>query len=402
MTTLGLILRDRSLRLIALGLIAFGTMGSTLGAYQSLIGIERFGFSDGQYALIFMTGSALSLVATLGVGILTDRSAKRRTMARFMALAGMAGAFGVTLTHSPVAFVLAHVLFFPAFGTLFGQLFALARLAGSVHPPERRTAIQTTIRAIFCLPFLVVLPLWAVAFNLGVNLLAVYFVGGVAATALLAIFVFAWPRDGATAWRDTASGLSLAAALGEMARWPVLSRLVLLSGIQGANAVYMITVGLILNAAEGRGPGDVGLFVGIVAGLEMPVILALPWLTARIGLTPALTLGALIYGAFLFALPFLGALPVVWLLIAPGAIGAGVLASLPLLYVQEMMSRRPGTGGSLVSLVFLGGQVISAGVFALGSALGGYAVATTIGAAMVTVCALTLLYADREGMPVQA
>ncbi len=402
MNTLRLILRDRSLRLVALGLIAFGTLASSMGTYQSLIGIDRFGFSDGEYALIFMAGSVLSLIASLGVGILTDRSAKRRTMARAMAFAGIAGSFGVTLTHSPVAFVFAHVLFFPAFSTLFGQLFALARLAATVYPRAQRTAIQTTIRAVFCLPFLVVLPLWAVAFNAGVDLLAVYFVSGVAAAVLLAIFVFAWPRDGATAWRDEASGLTFAAALGELARWPVLSRLALLSGIQGANAVYMITVGLILNAVPGRGPGDVGMFVGVVAGLEMPVILALPLLTSRIGLTPALTAGALIYGVFLFALPFLGPYPAVWLLLIPGSIGAGVLASLPLLYVQEMMAQRPGTGGSLVSLVFLGGQVMSAGVFALGSALGGYGVATTMGAVIVAVCAITLLLVDRRGMPVQA
>lgn len=375
--------------------MAFGTFAASISTYQSLVGITRFGFSDAQYAAIFMTGAVLSLCASLAVGIATDRSARRRTTVRIAALCGMLGAFGVAFTHNPLAYLVAHLVFFPASSTLFGQLFALGRLAASVYPREQRAGIQQTIRAVFCLPFLVVLPLWAVALGSGADLLAVYLVGGIAGAVTLVIFLFAWPRDGRTRWADAASGLSLGAALREMSETRVLSRVALLIGISGSVSMYMITIGLILNAVPGRGPGDAGLFVGIVAGLEVPVMLTLPRLVLRFGLTPVLCCGALVYAAFQIALPLLGPYPAVWLLLLPAGLGAGILVSLPLLYLQDLLDGRPGAGGSLISLMSLGGQVLSALVFAVATAISGYGLAITLSAMIALVAAGVLFTLDR-------
>ncbi|WP_102110263.1 MFS transporter [Oceaniglobus roseus] len=378
------------------------TYAASIGPYQSLIAVRVFGFSDGQYALIYCTGAALSLAAAMVVGVVTDRTARRRTMARFMAGAGLVGAFGVGLVQTPLAFVVAHTLFFPAAATLFGQLFAMARLAGSIHPQAERVAIQTSLRAVFCLPWLVVLPIWALVFQGGVELLSVYLVCGTMASITLAIFLFAWPKDGSTRWKDERSGLSIGAALGELANGPVLSRAVLLAMMTGSVTLYMILIGLVLNGAPGRDESDVSLFVGIVAGLEVPFMLMLPALTLRFGITRVLTGASLLYAAFLATLPYLGATPAVWLLLLPAGIGASVLVSQPLLYLQDLLGRRPGMGGSLISLVQLGAQVFAAGVFALGTALGGYQAAAVLGALAAATAGITLWSMDRRGLPVQA
>ncbi|WP_099824464.1 hypothetical protein [Oceaniglobus indicus] len=396
------ILRDPALRLIALAFLSVSTFVASIGPYQSLIAVQVFGFGDGEYALIYMAGSVLSLVAAVTVGIVNDRTAKRRNTARLAAAAGLVGAFGVGLWQTPAAFVIAHVLLFPASATLFGQLFAMARLAGTVHPETQRVAIQTAFRAIFCLPWLTVLPIWALAFQNGAGLLTVYLACGITASVTLAIFLFAWPKDGRTRWKDQRSGLSLRAALAELTHGPVLLRAALLGLLMGGISLYMILIGLVLSAAPGRDASDVSLFVAIVAGLEVPVMLMLPRLVARYGITAVISGGGLVYAAFLILLPVLGHSGAVWLLLVPAGLGAGVLVSQPLLYLQDLLGKRPGMGGSLISLVQLGAQVSSAAMFALGAWIGGYQGAAVMGGMAVAAGAACLWIVDRRGVPVQA
>lgn len=393
--TLRLIAGDRALRLIALAIFAYGSFIASLAPYQSLIAIEHFGLSDRQFALVFTCGATLSLLAALGVGILSDRTAKRRNAARLAASAGLAGALLVFLTDARWAYVLVHVLFFPLAMTLFGQLFVLARLATTVHPEGARHGVQSTIRAVFALPFILVLPGWSLAFGLGADLLWLYAALAGSAGLTLAIFVFAWPRDGRTRWTDTASGLSIRAALAELAAPPVLARAAVLGAINAGIQIYMILNGLILNGAEGRGPGDVALFAGLVAGLEVPFMLLGPRLIARFGLSRMISGAAVLYAGFLAVFPLAGPHAVVWLLALPAAMGASVILTAPLIYLQNLMGARPGAGGSLIALVGLAGQVIAAGVFALGSGLGGYGTVAGIGTAMLLAAALLLRRLDR-------
>ncbi len=79
----------------------------------------------------------------------------------------------MTLAPGAAVFVLAHGLIFPL-STLYGQLFAQTRLAAQTYPEHDRDGIMTVVRAVFALPFVVVLPLWALAFSAGVPILTIY------------------------------------------------------------------------------------------------------------------------------------------------------------------------------------------------------------------------------------
>ena len=77
-------------------------------------------------------------------------------IAAVLALLGFGGAAGTFVGIAKIlffialaVFVVAHILFFPVGMTLFSQLFTLARLAASVHPPEVRTGLLSAIRAAF-------------------------------------------------------------------------------------------------------------------------------------------------------------------------------------------------------------------------------------------------------------
>ncbi len=391
------ILSDRALSLIALAFLTHGAFAASLVPYRSLLGVEWFGFTDGQFAAIYASGSALSLLCAIGVGVLTDRTGRRRNAARLAAFAGASGAGLVFLADARWAFVVVHVLFLPVGMTLFSQLFTLARLAASTHPAEERAAIQSAIRAVFAVPFVVILPVWSVVLSAGAPLLWIYGACAVAEAATLAVFVLAWPRDGQTRWRDPGSGLRLGAALKELGAPPVMLRTGCLAGVLAGVQLYLILTGLILTDIDGRDAGDVAIFAGAVAGLEIPFMLAMGWPLRRLGPVRLIAAAAVVYAGFLALFPVLGPFPVVWVLPLVAAMAAAVILTVPMHYLQELMADRPGAGGSLIALCNLVAQLMGAAVFWAGTALGGYAFAAWLGAAAVAGGGLALALIDRRG-----
>jgi MFS transporter, SET family, sugar efflux transporter len=396
MRAISAILNDRALSLVALAFLTHGAFAASLVPYRSLLAVEWFGFSNGTFALVHAAGSTLSLVCAIGVGILTDRTGRRRNAARLAALAGAGGAALVFFADARWAFVVAHVLLMPVGMTLFSQLFTLARLGASTHPAEDRAAIQSAIRAIFAVPFVAILPIWSVILSTGAPLLWIYAACAVAETLTLAIFVLAWPRDGRTRWADPKSGLRIGAALKELAEPRVMARTGLLAGVLSGVQMYLILAGLILTGIDGRDAGDVAIFAGAVAGLEIPFMLAMGAPLRRLGPVRLIAAAAAIYAAFLALFPLLGPFPAVWVLPLVAASAAAVILTVPLHYLQDLMADRPGAGGSLIALCNLGAQLLGAAVFALGSWAGGYEAAAWIGAAVVAGGGLGLAALDRR------
>jgi hypothetical protein len=390
------ILRDPALALAAALLVLFGAHAATMMPYVSALAVTVFGMDDGAYSALLVVASVLSVSSSVGFGILADQRANRRVIA--LASAGLltAGTGMVWAGQSLWAFVIAHALVLPLSGSIFGQLFALSRLAASMHPENERVAILAALRALFALPWVVVLPLWSVAFKAGASLMAVYPVCLVMAGLMLILTQRYWPRDGATRWPDPRSGLSFAAALREMAEPYVTVRVAALGTINGAVTLYLVLIGLVFAVTPGRGAGDVALYAGFVAGLEVPLMLALPLVTGRVAPTVLIFVGAALYATHLAFLPVLAASPLVWLLVVPAAAGGAVVLTLPMAYLQDLMAMRPGAGASLMALQKLIGDAVCAAVFALGTGLGGYGLAAALGAGLAVAGAASLWAMDRR------
>ena len=96
---------------------------------------------------------------------------------------------------------------------MFDLIFAQARLAAMSHPAQARSGIQSTIRALFALPFVVVLPLWPLGLNHGVPVLAIYPVALALRAATLLVIALRWPTCAAMQGRNAPSGLTVRAAL---------------------------------------------------------------------------------------------------------------------------------------------------------------------------------------------
>jgi hypothetical protein len=388
------LIRDPALALAAGLLVLFGAHAATLAPYVSALAVTVFGLSNSAYSALLVVASVLSVASSVGFGILADQRANRRAIA--LACVGFltAGTAMMALGPSVASFVLAHALVLPLSGSLFGQLFALARLAATTHPEADRPAILSTLRAAFALPWVVVLPIWSLAFGAGVPMMRVYPVSLIVAAAMLALIWAFWPRDGATRWPDPKSGLSFRQSLREMAEPHVLARVLCLGTVHGAVTLYLVVIGLVFAAIPFRGAGDVALYAGAVAGLEVPFMLALPLVVGRIPRARLIVIGAALYAVHLAFIPVLAETPFVWLLTVPGALGGAVVLTQPMAYLQDLLAARPGAGASLMALQKLAGDAICATTFALGTALSGYGLAAALGAVLALSGATALWLMD--------
>lgn len=390
-----LVAGDPTLRMVALGAFLFGGFAASLGIHQSLIAIRVFGLSDGEYAVVLLLAMTASVTSSVGMGIAADRHPWRRAMAVTAAAACVAGPLLVWATGHPVAFVLAHALLIPVAGTIFGQLFAVARLASSRHEEAERGAILAVIRALFAVPFTLVLPLWGLAFREDVPLLTIYPAIGAVGALLLLLVLRSWPPDARAPWPEAKSGLTFRASLREMGSGPVMLRTVLMGAVQAGGAVSGIILGLLFTRA-GREAGDVGLFFGLFVAVEIGGTLAVGLLARRVPRLVLIATGVGLYALFLLLLPFLAGSAWLWALVLPAGLGGAFIYTLAIGYLQDLLHARPGAGASLIAVQRVAAEGLTTAIYGIGAALQGYATVSILGALLTLAAMGAILQLDRR------
>lgn len=396
MSAIRLCLTDPALRAAGLVMALQGAVVCSFGPYFSTLAVNSFGFGDGGYAVLLALSSLVSVSASVIGGIRADQTAKRRSVTLLAVLSLILGTGLMSITPGPWVFALAAAVLIPISSITFGQVFALARLAATRYPPEDRDGIMAVIRALFAAPFIVVLPLWSVAFAAGASVTLIFPVALLLCGAMLAAVLRLWPADGNTPWEDSPSGLTFRAALSEMGHPRIAARVVALGAVFSASTVYMAIISLVMTPEVGRGTQDVALYVGLVAGLEVPFMLMVPGLTRGIPRTRLIFAGAALYCIHVALLPVLAGTPYVWVLVLPAAIGGAVTLTVPIAYLQDLLADRPGAGASLMALQRLAGDVIAATCFALGTTLAGYGTVALLGVSASLIGAAALWAADRR------
>lgn len=389
------IYQSRRLRAATLAMFFIGSLAASIAPYQGLIAIKYFGLSDAQFALIMVIGAAVSVAVAIYIGIITDQWAPRRETALLSSAVAVFGLGLVYVTGSVWAYIVSATMLIPVGFSLIGQLFAIARVAVTERAPADRDAVMSYIRAAFALPFIVILPLWSIAFTRDVSLIHIY-----GATTLASLFttISLWlllPRDGTEGGTEQKSGLTFWQSMSELAQSHVLVRLVLISALVAANTSYMQTFGLIFDQAHPEGTARTARFAALVAGLEIPFMLMLPILTRRISKSAIFVLAATVYSIFLFGFPKLASGDSVWLLALPAAMGAAVFLSIPIAYFQDLLSDRPGASSSLQSVNQVASQIIAGSVFWVGTSIASYGLVMTIAAVLALLAGLLLLFSDQ-------
>ena len=395
MSAIRLCLTDPALRAAGLIMALQGAVVCSFGPYFSTLAVHSFGFGDHGYAILLALTSLVSVSASVIGGIRADQTANRRQVTLIAVCSLLLGTGLMTVTPGPWVFALTAALLIPVSSITFGQVFALARLAATRYPPQDRNGILAVIRALFALPFIVVLPLWSLAFAAGADVTLIFPVALILTAAMLTAVIRLWPADGSTPWDDRPSGLTFRAALSEMGHPRIAARVIALGAVFSASTVYMAIISLVMIPEIGRGTQDVALYVGLVAGLEVPFMLMIPSLTRGIPRTRLIFAGAALYAVHVALLPVLAATPFVWLLVLPAAIGGAVTLTVPIAYLQDLLSDRPGAGASLMAVQRLAGDATAATCFALGTTLAGYGTVALLGVAASLIGATALWAADR-------
>lgn len=396
MSAIRLCLTDPALRAAGLIMALQGAVVCSFGPYFSTLAVNAFGFGDHGYAILLALSSLVSVTASVAGGIRADQTANRREVTLAAVVSLVLGTGLMTVLPGPWVFALTAALLIPVSSITFGQVFALARLAATRHPPDQRDGVMAVIRALFAAPFVVVLPLWSLAFAAGATVTSIFHVGLVLSALMLFAVYRLWPADGTTPWDDRPSGLSFRAALAEMGHPRIAARVLALGAVFSASTVYMAIVSLVMVPEVGRGTQDVALYVGLVAGLEVPFMLVLPSMSRGLPRTRLILAGAALYSVHLALLPVLAGSPFVWLLVLPAAIGGAVTLTVPIAYLQDLLADRPGAGAALMAVQRLAGDATAATCFALGTALAGYGTVALLGVVASLLGAAALWAADRR------
>ena len=372
LSSFALIARDPLLRMVTFSLFLLGVAVSSVMPYASLIAVETLGFTDAGYSAVLAAMSSVMVVSSVVIGIVTDQRANRRQVLTLSFCLAVAGYLLVWLARTPLAFVVAHALLLPLGASAFGQLFALARLIGKARGGKDADQIFAMTRAAFSLGFVVTPPLLSLALASGMALIHVY-VSALAAAALCAcLFGLAWPAGPAGRLEDPKSGLRFSAAFRELARPGIVARIVVVGLITGSNQLYMVLFGLLIVKQIGGSAPDVGRFHGAIALLEIPFMLSCGLALRHMSKAGLIAAGGVIYAGFLFAFSAMSSMAVTYLLVVPAALGAAIILSVSISYLQDLLAARPGAGGSLMAVSNFVGQLIGATTFAIGTAVTDY------------------------------
>lgn len=356
---------DRLLRLAFFCITLMGVAVAAINPFQSVIGIEQLGFSRGQYALITTVGALLSVAASVGVGIYTDQTGRYKAVLARCNFTGIIAGASVFLLPSKATFILAHVFLFPIAATTFTQYFAMASLAASNNARLDKDVSLSLVRAAFAGAFGLTPPILAIAVAQGMALTSVYGCAAVINSVVMMLILRGWPAEQIAL--SPKSGIGFFESLKELSSLSVLIRLLLIAVIVGMNGLYNILLGLLILNDLGGTAANVGWFAGGVALVEAPVMLFGALVLRVITRSGLILIGSVVFCGFFAGFALMPAMASAWWLILPGGIGAGILLSVTVGYVQDLVASRPGAGSSLVSVSHFGGTMVASGLLAGGA-----------------------------------
>ncbi len=364
-----------------------GLSASATGPYRGIVAIDGLHFSNFAFAVIASVSAIGTAVVSLILGHLIDRAGDRRfgvlACAAFSALA-----FGlIFFAPSRLTFIVAFCGILPFGGALFSQTFSYSRAYFDSARPGHAEFMTSVLRTLFSLAFVVApaLVAWLAARY------SVYGVFGASASAQVAILVVFSTLFFVPGTKIGTQYASAAQPQGS-ARLPA-GRVVGIVGVMFLRAaifLHMMAIPLVLTTEFGASLADVGFNAAACAILEIPFMLGWGHLAVRYGKEPIIVAGALIYSAYLLAVPFAHSVDQVLWLQGVNAIGTASLVSIPISYMQESVKGRIGLSTALFDVVTVVGQMAASGLFALFSTKTSYlpvmvatAVVSVLGAAAV-------------------
>jgi MFS family permease len=304
-STFSLILGDNRIRIPAVTLVALAFTYASTAPYQSIIGINELGMSNGAYSALVFLSSIVNVTTSLTLGIWSDRLKERRPLVLGLCVAGMLGFGSIAIIHSPVVFIFSTLLLVPMSNSTYSLLFASLRARTNQMDRGQGAAITATVRALFS-------GSWAMAPGLiGLYLVSspsmtpAYGIAALASCTCFCLYFFFAPRNGAAGPAPDHAGFF--ASLKRIFVPHVLSRVTVMAMLFGLQRLNAMLLPLIITHAAGGTVVDVGFMAGLTALLEMPFMMMWGFAQRRFRTVHVLAFGALIYCVYLLLLGFASA-----------------------------------------------------------------------------------------------
>jgi len=228
------------------------------------------------------------------------------------------------------------------------------------------------MRTVFTLAWIIVPPAagWIAA---TFSIFDVYLVSSLSYAAVAVIF--------AVLIGDRTTAVQIAAPVrAEGASWTSVFQLQpgILAGLAGlivmigAMRLLALTISLFIVTDLGGTLTDVGFYAGITAATEAPFMLLLAYLTTKVTKETLLAGAGLVMAVFIGLVSMLSSVSELFWLLALNGLGTAALMSVNIPYVQDAIKGRVGLSTSLMDVVAIGANLLSAVAFGLLAAGGDY------------------------------
>ncbi|MBX4932069.1 MFS transporter [Rhizobium bangladeshense] len=393
-SSFSLILRDNRIRIPAVTLVALAFTYASTAPYQSIIGINELGLSNGAYSALVFFSAIVNVATSLTLGIWSDRLKERRPLVLSLSVAGMLGFGSIALIHSPAIFIFSTLLLVPMSNSTYSLLFASLRARTNQMERGQGAAVTATVRALFSGSWALAPGLIGLYLANSSSMTPAYGIAAIASCICFCLYFFFAPGYGTAG--PAPDPVGFVASLKRVFMPNVLIRIVVMAMLFGLQRLNAMLLPLIITHAAGGSVVDVGFIAGLTALLEMPFMMMWGMAQRRFRTAPVLAFGALIYCAYLLLLGFASTPWHIYALLLLNACGAAAILSVPITYLQDLIADRPGLGTSLISLNTFIGTGIAAGLFALGTSLTDYSGTAFVGAGAGVAAIAALLYLESE------
>ncbi len=366
--------------LLGMNMFFSGVTYAATMPYASLVLVDTLGLTPALFATIMATGSILGTFVSLGLGYLSDKLPDRRFLVLLTALAGVLAHGLLYLWPTQISFAVAMALIMPLAGACYGQCFGYVRVYYLTHNPARADFMVTALRTVFTLAWIIVPPAagWVAA---TFSIFDVYLASSLSYAGVAIIFALLI-GDKATAVQITPPPRTEGASwLSVFALQPgILAGLVGLVVMTGAMRLLTLTISLFIVTDLGGSLTDVGLYAGITAATEAPLMLVLAFLTTKVSKETLLAGAGLVMAVFIGLASTLSSVSELFWLLALNGLGTAALMSVNIAYVQDAIKGRVGLSTSLMDVVAIGANLLGAAAFGLLAAGGDYRFALMIAA----------------------
>ncbi|MEJ8473731.1 MFS transporter [Roseibium algae] len=382
--------RHTPIRVSAIAIFFFGLAGAATTPFQSVIAIQEFGLSDAAYSAVILFAAIINVVASVVIGIFSDRLGDYRRALLMVSCFGIAGSGLIYFGANTVSFLIGLLALLPIFGALNSLIFANVRAYAVTLPGNEFAGINAAVRAMISLSWVLVPGLVGMFLAHAGSMLPAYLIAMAACVVCFGLFQFALPPTPLVS-SELKPKVPFMASIKRIARPGVVIRLLAISLITSMLHVNAAVLPLVTTDIAGGTLTDVGVIIGMVAVLEIVFIFFWGRMEPKYGPVRTIGAGSILYAAYLILLGQSSSPMHIYALCLISGLGAAAIISLPITYLQELIPDLAGLGSSLISVNLFVSAGISAILFALGTYVSDYA-GTSILGGLAGILGVALVY----------